>query len=82
MVLAFWNRQEYEDAELLMALREEELNRDGNEYAFTDDEIRPSASCTAALAPHLFDNSDPGALRDAKAALSTGLSVPRWFSPD
>ena len=32
------NRQEYEDAELLMALREE-LNHDGNEYAFTDDEI-------------------------------------------
>ncbi len=27
------NRQEYEDAELLMALREE-LNHDGNEYAF------------------------------------------------
>ena len=32
------NRREYEDAELLMALREE-LNHDGNEYAFTDDEI-------------------------------------------
>ncbi len=30
------NRQEYEDAELLMALREE-LNHDGNEYAFTDE---------------------------------------------
>ncbi len=32
------SRHEYEDAELLMALREE-LNHDGNEYAFTDDEI-------------------------------------------
>ncbi len=32
------SRAEYEDAELLMALREE-LNHDGNEYSFTDDEI-------------------------------------------
>ncbi len=31
------SRPEYEDAELLMALREE-LNHDGNEYAFTDDD--------------------------------------------
>lgn len=31
-------RHEYEDAELLMALREE-LNHDGTEYRFTDDEI-------------------------------------------
>ncbi len=31
-------RNEYEDAELLMAMREE-LNHDGNEYRFTDDEI-------------------------------------------
>ena len=41
------NRREYEDAELLMALREE-LNHDGNEYAFTDDEILgPLVNCTA-----------------------------------
>ncbi|XNM50291.1 MltR family transcriptional regulator [Escherichia coli] len=41
------NRQEYEDAELLMALREE-LNHDGNEYAFTDDEILdPLVNCIA-----------------------------------
>jgi mannitol operon repressor len=32
------SRHEYEDAELLMALRQE-LNHDGSEYAFTDDEI-------------------------------------------
>ncbi|WP_198361128.1 mannitol operon repressor MtlR [Tatumella citrea] len=32
------NRNEYEDCELLMALREE-LNHDGSEYRFTDDEI-------------------------------------------
>ncbi|CAM3681126.1 Mannitol repressor protein [Rahnella bruchi] len=32
------SRHEYEDAELLMALREE-LNYDGEEYRFTDDEI-------------------------------------------
>ena len=42
------NRQEYEDAELLMALREE-LNHDGNEYAFTDDEI---------LGPPQFEPAD------------------------
>ncbi|WP_249272010.1 mannitol operon repressor MtlR, partial [Salmonella enterica] len=36
--LGVLSRTEYEDAELLMALREE-LNHDGNEYAFTDDEI-------------------------------------------
>ncbi|WP_308420894.1 MltR family transcriptional regulator [Hafnia psychrotolerans] len=32
------SRHEYEDAELLMALREE-LNYDGEDYRFTDDEI-------------------------------------------
>ncbi|WP_324129704.1 MltR family transcriptional regulator [Erwinia psidii] len=32
------NRNEYEDAELLMALREA-LNDDGSEYRFTDDEL-------------------------------------------
>lgn len=32
------NRNEYEDAELLMALREA-LNDDGTEYRFTDDEL-------------------------------------------
>ena len=60
--LGVLNRQEYEDAELLMALREE-LNHDGNEYTFTDDEILGpfgELHCVAALppAPH-FDNSDP-----------------------
>ncbi len=47
------NRREYEDAELLMALREE-LNHDGNEYAFTDDEILGpfgELHCVAALPP-------------------------------
>lgn len=47
------NCQEYEDAELLMALREE-LNYDGNEYAFTDDEIFGlfgELHCVAALLP-------------------------------
>ena len=60
--LGVLNRQEYEDAELLMALREE-LNHDGNEYTFTDDEILGpfgELHCVTALppAPH-FDNSDP-----------------------
>ena len=54
-------RAEYEDAELLMALREE-LNHDGSEYAFTDDEILgPFAElhCVDALPPQPpFDTSD------------------------
>ncbi|EMB4325967.1 mannitol operon repressor MtlR [Pluralibacter gergoviae] len=54
-------RAEYEDAELLMALREE-LNHDGSEYAFTDDEILgPFAElhCVDALLPQPpFDTSD------------------------
>ena len=36
--LGMISRGEYEDCELLMALREE-LNHDGHEYRFTDDEI-------------------------------------------
>ena len=55
------SRAEYEDAELLMALREE-LNHDGNEYSFTDDEILGpfgELHCVAALPPTpLFDESD------------------------
>ncbi|MDU7101635.1 MAG: MltR family transcriptional regulator [Enterobacter sp.] len=60
--LGVLNRQEYEDAELLMALREE-LNHDGNEYTFTDDEILGpfgELHCVTALPPvPQFDNSDP-----------------------
>jgi hypothetical protein len=55
------SRAEYEDAELLMALREE-LNHDGNEYSFTDDEILGpfgELHCVTALPPTpLFDESD------------------------
>lgn len=55
------SRAEYEDAELLMALREE-LNHDGNEYSFTDDEIIGpfgKLHCVAALPPTpQFDDSD------------------------
>ncbi len=46
-------RAEYEDCELLMALREE-LNHDGNDYAFTDDEILGpfgELHCVSALPP-------------------------------
>lgn len=45
------SRHEYEDAELLMALREE-LNYDGEDYRFTDDEILGpfgELHCVAAL---------------------------------
>ncbi|HCI6552138.1 TPA: mannitol operon repressor MtlR [Klebsiella quasipneumoniae subsp. quasipneumoniae] len=55
------SRAEYEDAELLMALREE-LNHDGNEYSFTDYEIIGpfgELHCVAALPPTpQFDDSD------------------------
>ncbi|KFC00013.1 mannitol operon repressor [Trabulsiella guamensis ATCC 49490] len=55
------SRAEYEDAELLMALREE-LNHDGNDYVFTDDEILGpfgELHCVAALPPApQFDTSD------------------------
>ncbi len=55
------SRHEYEDAELLMALREE-LNHDGNEYGFTDDEILGpfgELHCVSALPPvPQFDTSD------------------------
>lgn len=47
------SRHEYEDAELLMALREE-LNYDGEDYRFTDDEILGpfgELHCVTALPP-------------------------------
>lgn len=47
------SRHEYEDAELLMAMREE-LNLDGSEYRFVDDEILGpfgELHCVAALPP-------------------------------
>ncbi|ALB53223.1 mannitol operon repressor MtlR [Cronobacter turicensis] len=57
------SRAEYEDCELLMALREE-LNHDGNDYAFTDDEILGpfgELHCVVALppAPPALESSDP-----------------------
>ncbi|WP_110877133.1 mannitol operon repressor MtlR [Franconibacter helveticus] len=56
------SRAEYEDCELLMALREE-LNHDGSEYLFTDDEILGpfgELHCVAALppAPTLIEGGD------------------------
>ncbi len=47
------NRHEYEDCDLLMALREE-LNHDGTDYRFTDDEILGpfgELHCVAAWPP-------------------------------
>lgn len=51
--LGMINRGEYEDCELLMALREE-LNYDGSEYRFTDDEILGpfgELHCVSSLPP-------------------------------
>lgn len=51
--LGIISRHEYEDCELLMALREE-MNHDGSEYRFTDDEIiGPFAElhCVSTLPP-------------------------------
>lgn len=64
--LGVLNRLEYEDCELLIALREE-LNHDGNEYGFTDDEILGpfgELHCVAALppAPVLLEGADASLL--------------------
>jgi len=59
------SRNEYEDAELLIALREA-LNDDGSEYRFTDDELLGPFSelhCVAALPPHPDLPSDDSDLR-------------------
>lgn len=57
------SRNEYEDAELLIALREA-LNEDGSEYRFTDDEMLGPFSelhCVAALpSPPDLTHSDIG----------------------
>ncbi|KQN53841.1 MULTISPECIES: MltR family transcriptional regulator [unclassified Erwinia] len=63
--LGIINRSEYEDAELLMALREE-LNHDGSEYRFTDDEILGpfgELHCVTALPPCPDYVSDDAELR-------------------
>jgi mannitol operon repressor len=66
-----------------MALREE-LNHDGNEYAFTDDEILGpfgELHCVVALpATPPFDNSDPELLR-CKSCVISRSSVQRWSFP-
>ncbi|PNS11296.1 MltR family transcriptional regulator [Mixta theicola] len=59
------SRHEYEDCELLMALREE-LNHDGNEYRFSDDEILGPFSelhCVNAWPPRPDFSSDDEQLR-------------------
>lgn len=61
--LGVLNRAEYEDCELLMALREE-LNYDGSDYNFTDDEILGpfgELHCVVAFpcAPTIVDGGDP-----------------------
>lgn len=81
--LGVLNRQEYEDAELLMALREE-LNHDGNEYAFTDDEILgPSASCTAwpRCPLPLISTAATLSYMQCKSCVISRLSAPRWSFP-
>lgn len=68
------SRAEYEDAELLMALREE-LNHDGNEYSFTDDEILGpfgELHCVAALPPTPLFDERCGPAGNAKATLPAG----------
>jgi mannitol operon repressor len=82
--LGVLSRPEYEDAELLMALREE-LNHDGNEYAFTDDEILGpfgELHCVTALPPPpQFDTSTQVCTRCRSSATSRWCA-PRWYFPD
>ncbi len=64
--LGVLSRAEYEDCELLMALREE-LNHDGSEYGFTDDEIIGpfgELHCVTAFppTPTLLDGNDAALL--------------------
>jgi mannitol operon repressor len=77
------SRHEYEDAELLMALREE-LNHDGSEYAFTDDEILGPLGelhCVSALPPApLFDDSDADLL-GKNSAINRSFAQ-RWYFSD
>lgn len=82
--LGVLNRREYEDAELLMALREE-LNHDGNEYTLPMMKSwGRSASCTASppclLLPILI-TATLNCTRCKSCAINR-LSVPRWSSPD
>lgn len=59
--LGIISRTEYEDGELLMALREE-LNYDGHDYAFIDDEILGPFSelhCVNVLPPPPIFGDDP-----------------------
>ena len=59
------SRHEYEDCELLMALREE-LNHDGSEYRFSDDEILGpfgELHCVSAWPPRPDFSADDGQLR-------------------
>ncbi|WLS81032.1 mannitol operon repressor MtlR [Erwinia pyri] len=59
------SRSEYEDAELLMALREA-LNDDGTDYRFTDDELLGpfgELHCVTALPPRPDLSSDDPELR-------------------
>lgn len=74
------NRQEYEDAELLMALREE-LNHDGNEYAFTDDEILGpfgELHCVAALPPPPLLNQQTPVCMQCKFSAINRLCDQQW----
>lgn len=81
--LGVLSRTEYEDAELLMALREE-LNHDGSEYAFTDDEILGRlANYTASwrcrrrrILIRPTRRSTP-----CKFSATSRRCVRRWFSP-
>ncbi|MEA1062964.1 mannitol operon repressor MtlR [Erwinia sp. HR93] len=62
--LGMISRREYEDCELLMALREE-LNYDGSDYAFTDDEILGpfgELHCVTTLPPAPAIGDDPALL--------------------
>jgi mannitol operon repressor len=78
------SRHEYEDAELLMALREE-LNHDGSEYAFTDDEILGPLGelhCVSALPPApLLTIAMPTCWQCKNSAINRSFAQ-RWYFSD
>ena len=78
------SRHEYEDCELLMALREE-LNHDGTEYRFSDDEILGpfgELHCVSARRPALTFPATMNSCAPCSSSAINRCCAQRWCSPD
>ncbi len=79
------SRQEYEDAELLMALHEE-LQQDPGDYRFTDDEIMGpfgELHCVAAFppSPQIAHGREMKRWRRCNGSATSKWCARRWSSP-